>query len=143
MRALAAGLTVFLGLGAIGVLATTMAGCSDSTDAGGSGGASGATAAAGAGGASAGTSGGGDAGSTGECAFLSDACNECLAMNCGTEAGACIGDASCGAALNTLQGCVCTADDPTTCQTAFVTDGGDPATALATCFATHCTAACQ
>lgn len=142
MRALAAGLTVFLGLGVMGALATTMAGCSDSTDAGGTGGASGSSS-AGAGGASAGKSGSGDAGSTGECAFLSDTCTSCIQDSCGDELTACSMDGDCGTALAALPNCVCTKADPTVCQTSFVMDGGSKAAPLAACFAQHCSTACQ
>ncbi|HEY3257208.1 MAG TPA: hypothetical protein VGJ91_24790 [Polyangiaceae bacterium] len=133
MRVLAACLLGVLGLGA---LATTVA-CSDTTDSssGGTGGGS----SAGAGGkASAAGSGGA------ECKFESDGCTNCLGEHCMTESGACVDDATCAPAVYALRGCVC---DPTMkpadCQATFMTDGGDLAKDVITCFSTNCASACQ
>ena len=135
MRALVAGVTVFLGLGAMGALATTMAGCSDSTDTGGSGGAGGAASGAGAGGASAGT--GGDS-----CAFKAPACTSCLQTKCGDQVTACSMDPDCATALGKLTPCVCGGTDVNTCAGTFATDGGDPAFVLTECYSTMCADTC-
>lgn len=142
MRAFAACLTVFLGLGAMTALASTMAGCSDSTDAGGSGGASGAATAAGAtsGGASA-TAGSGGAAA---CKFSSTACLGCITGKCTDKFAACGNDDACKAALDSLGTCACTTDDTEACQRTFVTDGGDVALDLTECYTVNnCDQDCQ
>jgi hypothetical protein len=137
MRALAACLTVFLGLGAMTALATTMAGCSDTSDAG-SGGASGASTTAGA------SSGGASAGAGGAaCSFASDTCTGCLTNKCKDLVTACSGDADCGKALQKLTPCVCGGTDVDTCAGTFVTNGGDPAGRLTDCYTVNCTDSCQ
>jgi hypothetical protein len=138
MRALAACLTVFLGLGAMTALATTLAGCSDSTTTGGSGGASGASTTAGA------SSGGASAGSGGaSCSFQSTACTTCLGTKCMDQVVACQADTDCKAALTALTPCVCGGTDVNTCAGMFATDGGDPALQLAQCYTLNCEAACM
>ena len=138
MRAFAACLTVFLGLGALTALGATMAGCSDTSDAG-SGGASGAATTAGAanaGGPSAGS--GGDA-----CTFKSTACTDCLMNKCGTQLAACAVDAACKAALQQLTPCACGGTSVDDCAATFAQDGGDPAFLATECYTTMCTDSCQ
>ncbi|MES1177622.1 MAG: hypothetical protein ABUL62_25080 [Myxococcales bacterium] len=139
MRALAACLTLFLGLGVMTALATTMAGCSDSTDTGGSGGASGASTAAGAssGGASAG------AGAGGMCSFTASDCTGCLSTKCTDDLTACSKDASCKAALGDLQNCACSGTSIDDCAAAFYQAGGTPAEKLTNCYSLNCTDACM
>ncbi|MEO6603153.1 MAG: hypothetical protein ABIQ16_24925 [Polyangiaceae bacterium] len=139
MRALAACFAVFVGLGAMTALATTMAGCSSTSDAG-SGGASGAAAnaLAGAGGANAGAGAGGAA-----CSFSSDACSGCFVDKCKDLVAACSADTNCAKALPKLTPCVCGGTDVETCAGSFYTDGGDPAQKLAECYSLNCTAACE
>jgi hypothetical protein len=136
MRALAACLTVFLGLGAMTALASTMAGCSDTSDAG-SGGASGAGTSAGA------SSGGASAGSGGMCSFGSTTCTNCLGSKCADEVVACQGDADCKAALQKLTPCACGGTDIDTCANKFVTDGGDLALEFAQCYTLNCESDCM
>ena len=137
MRALAACLTVFLGLGAMTTLATTMAGCSDTSDAG-SGGASGASTTAGA------SSGGASAGAGGAaCSFSSTACTTCLGSKCADQLNACSADADCTKALGKLTPCVCGGTDVNTCAGTFATDGGDPAVKAAECYTLNCESACM
>jgi hypothetical protein len=140
MRALSACLTVLLGLGMVGLAACSSSSSDDST-AGGSGGASGGSAGA----TTAGS--GGDIGAAGagpECSFTSDACTMCVAKFCGDEFGACQGDDTCMGDLGTLGLCLCNGSTSTTdCETAFTTDGGDPATQFATCVNTDCQAECE
>jgi len=137
MRALAACLTVFLGLGAMTALATTMAGCSDTSDAG-SGGASGASTTAGA------SSGGASAGAGGAaCSFSSTACTSCLGTKCADQLTACYADTACKAALDKLTPCVCGGTDVDTCAGTFATDGGDTAFKAAQCYSLNCESACM
>jgi hypothetical protein len=135
MRAFAACLTVFLGLGAMTTLGATMAGCSDTSDAG-SGGASGSVATAGSGGASAGAGGA-------SCSFASAACLSCLSTKCMDEFAACQSDSDCKAAQAKLTPCACGGTDIDTCAGKFVTDGGDPARDFAECYTLNCEAACM
>lgn len=140
MRALVACFTVFLGLGAMTALGATMAGCSDTSDAG-SGGASGGPAttagAPNAGGPSAG-SGGGPA-----CTFASTACNDCLMTSCGTQLAACVADAACKEAVQKLAPCACGGTAVDDCAATFAQDGGDPAFVLTECYSTMCMDSCQ
>jgi len=147
MRAFTACFIAVLGFGGL----TMVAACSDSTDA--SGGAGGGAGEAGdtsvAGGA--GKAAGGEAGSTGEagatstvCGFQTEACNNCLTDKCGDKLGACATDSKCAPQLADLPMCACdktkTAES---CQTTFVTKGGDKALVLAMCYQTNCVEACQ
>lgn len=141
MRALAACLAGFLALGAL----ATMAACSDSTDSGSAGGgAGGAPAAAGSAG-KAGSSAAGTGGGSSECGFQSVDCSSCLGDKCADEANACSDIDSCAAALYTLaNNCVCEpGKDPSVCIADFVSENGDPAKNLATCFNANCADVCK
>lgn len=137
MRAFAAVFTVLVGLGAMTALAGTMAGCSDTSDAG-SGGASGASTSAGA------SSGGASAGSGGAaCTFSSNACQSCLSTKCTDLLVACSSDADCKMALGKLTPCACGGTDVETCAGDFYTAGGDPAQKLIECYTLNCMDSCQ
>lgn len=141
MRGLAACLVGLVGLGAL----ATMAACSDSTDAG-SGGAGGSPAVAGSGGkaSSAGSSGKAGSGAD-ECGFNSIECSGCLQEKCGDEATACSDVDDCAAALYKLaNACVCEPGaDAAKCISDFVSENGDPAKDLATCFNANCASVCN
>jgi hypothetical protein len=140
MRALSACLTVLLGLGMVG-LAACSSSSSDDSAAGGSGG----TDTGGSGGAITAGSGG-DIGAAGgpECTFTSDACTMCLGTSCSDEFMACQDDDTCNAGLGPLGLCLCESTTSTAdCKTTFTTDGGDTATAFATCVDTDCQAECE
>jgi hypothetical protein len=143
MRAIAACLVGFLGLGAL----ATMAACSDATDgSGGAAGSSGASSSAGAGGSSAAagaTSSAGSGGGSAECGFLTQACTACFSANCKDQYTECAGDTDCAQALGALPNCVCGSSDSEACQSKFVTDGGDSAEKLANCFTLNCEEECQ
>ena len=141
MRALSACLTVLLGLGMVGLAACSSSSSDDSAAAG-----SGGAATGGSGGAATAGSGGdiGAAGAGPECTFTSDACTSCITTSCADEFGACQNDDTCMADLGPLGLCLCNGTMSTTdCETAFTTDGGDPATQFATCVNMDCQAECE
>ena len=150
MRLWAGFLVALLGLGAL----ATIGACSDSTDKTGSAGASGSGASAGSGGnsSSAGTTSqaggssvaGTGAGGSAACSFATTTCQTCFSSKCPAQALACTQDTACADALRVLPNCACNpANDPTDCQAAFATDGGDKALQLAECYTLNCDTVCQ
>jgi len=138
MRAFAACLSVVLGLGAFSVVA-----CSSDATTTAAGGEAGEAPAVGGGGMTS-TGGATAEGGASSCTFDSDACAACLQGKCATEAGGCVADDACGAALSVLEGCACDASKTIDeCKTAFGQSGGDPAAVLVTCYDANCMSACQ
>lgn len=87
----------------------------------------------------AGAAGAGD----GECGFKSFDCTACFIDSCGAEADECSKAPDCETGVRSLAECVCDPkEDVAVCQETFLTDGGDPAAALADCFTKNCSDVC-
>lgn len=70
-------------------------------------------------------------------------CQDCGAVSCSDEIGACSGDPACGSALNAWASCVLQCgEDPADCADAFAAAGGPAAPVLFECARSTCPVEC-